>query len=99
MKKRNRNIVQADTPDGQRAGEALIETVENQIQDEDPPEVLETLDRLMALGESRENAMRYIGSVLSLEIHEMLKHRQPYNEQRYLANLRNLPELPFDDEG
>ena len=28
MKKRNRNIVQADSPDGQRAGEALIETVE-----------------------------------------------------------------------
>ena len=31
MKKRNRNIVQVDSPDGQRAGEAVIETVENKI--------------------------------------------------------------------
>ena len=97
LKKRNRNIVQADSPDGQRAGEALIETVENQIRDNDPPEVRVTLDRLMSLGESRENAMRYIGSVFSLEIYEILKHQTPFDEQRYVANLRSLPELPFDD--
>ena len=64
MKKRNRNIVQADTPEGQRTGEILTETVENQIRDNNPPEVRVTLDRLMAMGESRENAMRYIGSAL-----------------------------------
>lgn len=97
MKKRNRNIVQTDSPDGQRAGEALIETVENQIRDNDPPEVRATLDRLMAMGESRENAMRYIGSAFSLEIFEILKHQAPYDEKRYVANLRNLPELPFDE--
>ena len=62
MKKRKRNIVQADTPDGQLAGEALVQVVENQIQDNDPPETRITLDRLMSLGESRENAMRYIAS-------------------------------------
>jgi hypothetical protein len=97
MKKRKRNIVQADTPDGQRAGEILIETVENQIRDNNPPEVRATLDRLMAMGESRENAMRYIGSVFSLEIYEILERQAPYDEKRYVANLRNLPELPFDD--
>ena len=97
MKKRNRNIVQADSPDGQRAGEVLIETVENQIRDNNPPEVRATLDRLMAMGESRENAMRYIGSVFSVEIYEILEHQAPYDEKRYVANLRNLPELPFDD--
>jgi hypothetical protein len=97
MKKRNRNIVQADSPDGQRAGEALIEAVENQIRDNDPLEVRATLDRLMAMGESRENAMRYIGSVFSLEVFEILKHQTPYDEKRYVAILRNLPELPFDD--
>jgi len=97
MKKRKRNIVQADTPDGQRAGEALVEVVENQIRDNDPPETRTTLERLMSLGESRENAMRYIASVLSVEIFEALKNKTPYNEARYLKNLKNLPELPFDD--
>jgi hypothetical protein len=97
MKKRNRNIVQADSPEGQRAGEIVIETVENQIRDNDPPEVRATLDRLMALGDSRENAMRYIGTVFSQEIYAILEQQAPYDEKRYITNLRNLPELPFDD--
>lgn len=96
MKKKKRNIVQADTPDGQRAGEALVEVVENQIRDNDPLETRTTLERLMSLGESRENAMRYIASVLSIEIFEALKNKTPYSEERYLTNLRNLPELPED---
>jgi len=98
MKKRKRNIVQADTPDGQLAGEALVEVVENQIQDNDPPETRITLDRLMSLGESRENAMRYIASVLSVEVFEALKNQTPFDKERYLTNLKNLPELPFDSE-
>ena len=94
-RKRKGNIVQAHTPDGQRAGEAMIEVIENQIRDNDPPETRITLDRLISLGESRENAMRYIASVLSVEIFEALKNKTPYNEARYITNLKNLPELPY----
>lgn len=97
MKRKKRNIVQADTPDGQRAGEAMVEVVENQIRDNDPPETRITLDRLMSLGESRENAMRHIACALSVEVFEALKNKNPYNEERYLKNLKNLPELPFDN--
>ena len=60
MSKRKR-IVQADTPDGQRAGEAILEAVENQLRDDNPPETALTLARLTTSGESRENAMRLIG--------------------------------------
>ena len=97
MKRKKRNIVQADTPDGQRAGEAMVEVVENQIRDNDPPETRITLDKLMTLGESRENAMRHIACALSVEVFEALKNKTPYNEERYLKNLKNLPELPFDN--
>ncbi len=100
MKKRknkNKNkIVQADNPDGQRAGEAIIEVIEIQIRDNDPPETKETLKRLMGMGESKENAMRYIASVLSVEIFEALENKGPYDETRYVKNLKNLPELPFE---
>ena len=98
MKKRKRksNIVNASTQDDQRAGEVVIEIVENQIRDNGPLETRITLERLMALGESRENAMRYIASVLSVEIYEILKGETPYNQERYLTNLKNLPELPWD---
>jgi len=92
-------IVQADTEDGQLAGEAIVEAVENQIRDNDPPEVKHTLKRLMSLGESRENAMRYIASTFSVEVYETMKHLTPFDEARYIKNLDALPRLPFDEEG
>ncbi len=49
MKKRKHGIVQADSPEGQLAGEGIIEAIENQSRDNDPPETRITLDRLMSL--------------------------------------------------
>lgn len=94
MKKKPHKIVQADSESGQRAGEAIVEAIENQLRENEPPETKLTLDRLMGLGETRENAMRYIACVLSVEIFESLKNETPYNEKRYLNNLKALPKLP-----
>jgi hypothetical protein len=92
-------IVQTETGDGQLAGEAIVEAVENQIRENDPPEAKQALKRLMGLGESRENAIRYIASALSVEIYEALKNLTPYDEARYIKNLDALPKLPFDEDG
>ncbi len=94
MKKKKEAIVQADSEDGQIAGEAIVEAVENQIADNNPPETKQALVRLMEAGESRENAIRYIACALSVEIFGALKHKEPYNNERYLNNLKALPELP-----
>ena len=91
-------IVQADTESGQMAGEAIVEAVENQIRDNNPPEVKQALKRLMGLGESRENAIRYIASAFSVEIYEAMKYLTPYDEARYVKNLNALPELPFNED-
>lgn len=96
MSKRKR-IVHADTPGGQLAGEAIVEAIENQIRDNDPPETALTLARLVKGGESRENAMRLIGCAMAVELFEILKNNRPFDEQRYVQNLRRLPELPFQD--
>jgi hypothetical protein len=92
------SIVKAETEGGQIAGEAIVEAVENQLRDNNPPAAKQALKRLMALGESRENAIRYIASVLSVEIYEAMKNHTPYKESRYISNLNVLPKLPFDDE-
>jgi len=94
MKKKQEKIVQAESEDGQLAGEAIVEAVENQLKENNPPETRETLKSLMGLGESRENAIRYITSALCVEIFETLKNETPYNEERYLKNLKTLPKLP-----
>ena len=90
----NSKIVNSDSEDGQRAGEAIIEAVENQLAENKPPETKEALDRLMAEGQSRENAMRHIASALVIEIFGAIKKQEPYNEERYIKNLRALPEEP-----
>ncbi len=89
-------IVNADDESGQLAGEAIVEAVENQLAEDNPPETKITLERLIKLGESRENAIRYIASALSVEIFGALKNESAYNEQRYISNLKALPKLPFD---
>jgi len=94
MKKEPEQIVNADSTEGQFAGEVIVEAVENQLRGNDPPEVLRTLDRLMAKGESRENAVRYIACALSVEIFETIKNQNPYDEERYIKNLKALPKLP-----
>jgi len=94
MKKKPEKIVQADSESGQIAGEAIVEAIENQLKENNPPETKQTLDRLMALGETRENAIRLISCAISVEIFEALKNETPYNEERYLKNLNALPKLP-----
>ena len=98
IKKRER-IVRADTEDGQLAGEAIVEAVENQIRENNPPETKRTLRRLMAQGNSRENAIRYIACAFSVELFEVMKHQSLYDEPRYIKNLKALPILPDDNEG
>ena len=92
----NERIVNAKDENGQLAGEAIVEAIENQISEDNPPETKTTLVRLIALGESRENAIRYIASAFSVEIFDALKNKNVFNEKRYISNLKALPELPFE---
>ena len=94
MKKKPDKIVQADSEEGQIAGEAIVEAVENQLKDNNPPEVKRSLNRLMNLGETRENSIRYISCAFTVEIFEALNNESPYNQERYIKNLKALPELP-----
>ncbi|MDX6711716.1 MAG: hypothetical protein QOH96_2732 [Blastocatellia bacterium] len=73
---------------------AILEVVDNQIRDRNPPATKETFDRLVSDGLARDEARRLIGCVVASEIFDILKHLKPYNEDRYVKALRKLPELP-----
>ena len=81
-----------------RLRRAILEVVENQIRDGTPPQTRATLNRLMADGCSREEAVEYIGCVVSCEIFDVLKNRELYNESRFVAALEALPRLPWEKE-
>lgn len=73
---------------------AIFEVVENQLADNNPPEVKIALNRLLARGETRENALRYIASALAIEIFFVASKGESHNASRYAANLNALPAQP-----
>jgi hypothetical protein len=75
---------------------AIFETIQNQIQNNDPPETKQTLDRLLAEGFPEDEAMNLIGCVVTTEIFEVLKYQRPFNLERFVNALKRLPELPWD---
>lgn len=73
---------------------AFLETVENQLADNDPPETKETLDRLIAEGISEDDSKLLIAQAVCVEVFDIMKHQKEFNLDRYLKNLKRLPDEP-----
>jgi hypothetical protein len=73
---------------------AILEVVDNQLKANDPPETRETLDRLMAEGQTREDARKLIGQVVTHELFLLMKRKEMFNHERFVRNLRRLPAPP-----
>jgi len=80
----------------QRLNEAIMQAVENQLRDLDPPETRQTLDRLLAEGISEKEAKRLLGCVVASEIYYVMKNDEPFNPERFVKALSKLPELSED---
>ena len=75
---------------------AILEVVNKQLEDLDPPETKQTYDRLVADGISDQEASRLIGCVVSSEIFDVLKQQQPFDRTRFVKALNKLPKLPWE---
>lgn len=89
---------EADREAGLNAGAAIIEAVEEQLRNNNPPEVRATYERLQAEGYSETEAKKLIASALSVEIFYMLKHKLPYNRDRYVIKLQRLPAASSEED-
>jgi hypothetical protein len=78
-------------------GATVMEVVENQIRNNDPPETQQTFKQLLAAGHSEKEAKRLIACVVSAEIFDVLKHREPFNRDRFMTALGKLPAIPWDE--
>ena len=74
----------------------IMETVENQLRDNDPSETRQAYERLMSAGHSDQEARELIGAVVSTEIFSILKNNKPYDRKRYVAALQRLPTMPWE---
>ena len=77
-----------------RLKSAILEVVDNQLRDNDPPETKQTYERLLNEGHSDSEAKRLIGCVVASEIFDVLKEGKPFNQERFVAALNRLPKIP-----
>ena len=75
----------------------IFEIIENQIKSNDPIETEVTLKRLINEGFNDFEARQLIGQCLSIEIFKAMKDTESYNESRYIQNMSNLPQEPFEE--
>lgn len=85
-----------DDEDAELARAAILEAVETQIEEGEPRETSETLERLVAEGYPREEAIRLIGCVLASEMFEIMQQEREYDRARYVQALSRLPHLPWE---
>ena len=73
-----------------RLKKLILEVVDNQLRDNNPPMVREAYDRLIVEGYSTRDAKEKIGAVVLEEIYDVMKENQPYDEKRYTDALKNM---------
>ena len=73
--------------------DAFMEVVVNQLETGDPPETKATLDRLMAGGNSRGEAMQLIAAVVRQEMQAMMSAGGQFDNARFAKQLAKLPQL------
>ena len=77
-----------------RLADAIKAVVSQQLATKDPPEVLETYERLQDEGFTADQALGLVGQVVSLEVAELIAGHGDINIERYTEALSLLP-LPF----
>ncbi len=73
-----------------------MDVVDNQIRNDDPPETRQTFNRLISQGISEEDAKIYIGQAVCVEIWDIMRNRKEFNKERFIRNLKRLPEEPIE---
>lgn len=76
--------------------EQIFEIINNQLRDNKPPETKTTYNRLQKQRYNDFQTRQMIGQCLAVELFGILKHGKPYNNERYIKNLKALPKEPFD---
>ena len=70
--------------------DAMLDTVLNQLETGDPPEAKSTYDRLVAAGQSKNQALQLMAGALRIEMNRMLSEATPFDNKRYAELLAKI---------
>lgn len=69
---------------------AILEVVDNQLEDNDPPETKQTLDRLMAVGYTEQQAKEKIAVVAAYHIYDIMHDNKEFDREKYIGDLLDI---------
>jgi hypothetical protein len=72
----------------------IFDLIKKQMDENVPPEINITYNRLMNIGLSHFETKQLIGQCLAVELSDIVNSGKPFNEKRYIKNLKNLPKEP-----
>lgn len=76
--------------------DVIFQIIENQIKSNDPPETALTFNRLKSEGFDDFTIKQLIGQCVAVEIYNVMKNKKPFDGNRYVKDLNNLPKEPFE---
>jgi len=75
-------------------GEEFREVVRSQIRQNDPPETKITFERLLNEGFSEDEVIRQLAVVVAAEVFDIMKSEKPFDHERFVKRLNDLPNEP-----
>lgn len=77
----------------------ILENIEKQVQNNDPPETRQTIERLTKEGHTGDEARQLISAAGMVEVFHQYYDRKPFDRERFVWNLAQLPRKPWDAQG
>lgn len=76
----------------------FLKAIDNQLAANNPPEARQTLNRLIQEGYSHDEAVQFLAACIATEFYQVVKFQRPYDNQKYISYLHNLPNMPWEME-
>ena len=70
--------------------QTVLEVVDNQLRENNPPMTKITLERLIKAGYTELQAKEKIAAVVLVHVYEIMKHQVPFDEEQYIKDLSEL---------
>jgi hypothetical protein len=77
---------------------SFLEVVDNQLRDGKPLATRQTFERLQREGHTASEAKKLIAAIVAAEVFNMAKHKQTFDERRFVERLHQLPNMPWGDD-
>jgi hypothetical protein len=79
-----------------RLGKHLIEVIQKQIDDDDPPDAREAYDRLVTAGHAEEEVYGMVACAFTSVIFASRRAERDFDVELYAARLWALPQMPWE---